>query len=105
MIGSAIFDGEFAYGFDDPIEAVSYTGALRISGWLVSMQARPIHGIRAIARHRFWRGRVVRARRKRSRPDVAAEFPGVPEAGASGFLIEMQLHSGLNEISVQVQDE
>jgi GT2 family glycosyltransferase len=105
MIGSAIFDGEFAYGFDDPIEAVSYTRALRISGWLVNTQARPIHGIRVIACHGFWPGRVVRARRKRSRPDVAAEFQGVPGAGASGFLIEMRLHSGRNEISMQVQDE
>src|SRR5437764_3977123 len=105
MIGSAIFDGEFAYGFDDPIDGASYTRALRISGWLVNMQARPIHGIRAIACHGFWRRRVVRARRKRSRPDVAAEFPSVPDAGASGFLIEMRLRSGHNEIAMQVQDE
>jgi hypothetical protein len=53
----------------------------------------------------YGRGRVTRARRKRSRPDVALEFPDVPDARASGFLIETQLRSGRNQISIQVQDE
>ena len=105
MIGSTTFEEEFAYGFDDPIAAVTYTRVLRISGWLVNVKARPIHGIRLIARNGWWPRRVVRARRKRNRPDIAAQFPEVPEAGASGFLIEMQLRSGRNEISIQVQDE
>jgi glycosyltransferase involved in cell wall biosynthesis len=105
MIGSTTFEDEFAYGFDDPIAAVMFTRALRISGWLVNAKARPIHGIRLIARNGWWPRRVMRARRKRNRPDIAAQFPEVPDAGASGFLIEMQLRSGRNEISVQVQDD
>jgi len=105
MIGSRTFEDEFAYGFDDPIETVSYSRAVRISGWLVNIKAQPIHGIRLIARNGLWRRRITRARRKRSRPDVALEFPDVPDAHASGFLIETQLRSGRNQISIQVQDE
>ena len=105
MIGSTTFEDQFAYGFDDPIAAVTFTRALRISGWLVNVKAQPIHGIRLIARNGLWPRRVMRARRKRNRPDIAAQFPDVPDAGASGFLIEMQLRSGRNEISVQVQDD
>jgi len=105
MIGSRTFEEEFAYGFDDPIDSVSYSRAVRISGWLVNIKAQPIHGIRLIARNGLWPRRGARARRKRSRPDVALEFPDVPDARASGFLIEAQLHSGRNEISIQVQDE
>jgi GT2 family glycosyltransferase len=105
MIGSRTFEDEFAYGFDDPIDIVSYSRAVRISGWLVNIKAQPIHGIRLIARNGLWRRRFTRARRKRSRPDVALEFPDVPDARASGFLIETRLHSGRNQISIQVQDE
>jgi GT2 family glycosyltransferase len=105
MIGSTTFEDEFAYGFDDPIAADTFTRAIRISGWLVNVKARPIHGIRLVARNGWWPRRVKRARRKRNRPDIAAQFPEVPDAGASGFLIEMQLRSGRNEISIQVQDE
>ena len=105
MIGSRTFEDEFAYGFDDPIDTVSYSRAVRISGWLVNVKAQPIHGIRLIARNGLWPRRVTRARRKRSRPDVALEFPDVPDARASGFLIETQLRSGRNQISIQVQDE
>ncbi len=105
MIGSKTFEDEFAYGFDDPIAAVTFTRALRISGWLVNVKARPIHGIRLIARNSLWPRQIRRARRKRSRLDIAAAFPDVPDAGASGFLIEIQLRSGRNEVSLQVQDE
>jgi glycosyltransferase involved in cell wall biosynthesis len=105
MIGSRTFEDEFAYGFDDPIDTVSYSRAVRISGWLVNIKAQPIHGIRLIARNGLWPRRETRARRKRSRPDVALEFPDVPAARASGFLIEAQLRSGRNQISIQVQDE
>jgi hypothetical protein len=105
MIGSRTFEDEFAYGFDDPIDTVSYSRAVRISGWLVNLKAQPIHGIRLIARNSLWPRRVTRARRKRSRPDVALEFPNVPDARASGFLIEMQLRSGRNQICIQVQDD
>ena len=105
MIGSRTFEDEFAYGFDDPIDTVSYSRAVRISGWLVNIKAQPIHGIRLIARNGLWPRRETRARRKRSRPDVALEFPDVPDARASGFLIETQLRSGRNQISIQVQDE
>ena len=105
MIGSRTFEDEFAYGFDDPIDTVSYSRAVRISGWLVNVKAEPIYGIRLIARNGLWPRRVTRARRKRSRPDVALEFPNVPDARASGFLIETRLRSGRNQISIQVQDE
>jgi len=65
MIGSRTFEDEFAYGFDDPIDTVSYSRAVRISGWLVNIKAQPIHGIRLIARNGLW------PRRRRAR-DVSA---------------------------------
>jgi glycosyltransferase involved in cell wall biosynthesis len=105
MIGSKTFEDEFAYGFDDPIAPVTFTRALRISGWLVNVKARPIHGIRLIARNSLWPRQVKRARRKRSRLDIAAAFPDVPDAVASGFLLEIRLRSGRNKLSIQVQDE
>ena len=105
MIGSKTFEDEFAYGFDDPIAGVTFTRALRISGWLVNVKARPIHGIRLIARNSLWPRQVRRARRKRSRPDIAAAFPDVPDAVASGFLLEIRLRSARSELSLQVQDE
>ena len=61
MIASRTFEDEFAYGFDDPIDTVSYSRAVRITGWLVNIKAQPIHGIRLIARNGLWPRRETRA--------------------------------------------
>ena len=47
---------------------------------------------------------IFRARRKRSRPLIAAAYPDLPEAGQSGFLLLLELPVGRNEITIQVQD-
>ena len=44
------------------------------------------------------------ARRKRSRPLIAAAYPDLPDAGQSGFLLVLQLPAGPSEITIQVQD-
>src|SRR5204863_8978911 len=47
---------------------------------------------------------IFRARRKRSRPLIAATYPDLPEAGQSGFLLVLELPLGRSEITIQVQD-
>ena len=47
---------------------------------------------------------IFRARRKRSRPLIAAAYPDLPEAGQSGFLLLLELPIGRSEITIQVQD-
>src|SRR4029077_14110512 len=47
---------------------------------------------------------IFRARRKRSRPLIAAAYPDLPEAEQSGFLLLLGLPVGRSEIAIQVQD-
>jgi glycosyltransferase involved in cell wall biosynthesis len=101
---SANLESEFRFGFDDPIGSVSFTRTFRLSGWLVNTKGKSINGIRLVARNSLWPRRVVRGRRKRSRPDVAAQFPDLPDTYASGFLIEAKLRPGCNRLLLQVQD-
>src|SRR3712207_8465048 len=42
--------------------------------------------------------------RKRNRPDVAAAFPHLADAAASGFLIELRLGLGRSDVIFQVLD-
>src|SRR5262249_47303714 len=44
------------------------------------------------------------ARRKRERPEVAAAYPHLPEALASGFLLEIPLGLGRNNLTFQLRD-
>jgi glycosyltransferase involved in cell wall biosynthesis len=95
---------EFAFGFDEPFEPLVLSRTRSISGWLVDTSGEPINGIRVIATKRLRPRRVVRARRKRSRPDIGAAFPSVPAAESSGFYINVPLRVGVNRLRFQVQD-
>lgn len=95
---------DYAFRFDQAIEAVVFGGELDVHGWLVHRGGKPIHGIRAIVTRRFASTVIVKGRRKRNRPDVAAAFPHLPDALASGFLIELRLGFGRSHISFQVLD-
>ena len=64
----------------------------------------PHYGIRGIVRSVLRRRSIFRARRKRSRPLIAAAYPDLPDAGQSGFLLVLQLPAGPSEITIQVQD-
>jgi glycosyltransferase involved in cell wall biosynthesis len=55
-------------------------------------------------RRRFHKRQEFRARRKRNRPEVAAAFPDTPGAMTSGFLLELRLGLGRNNITFQVLD-
>lgn len=90
--------------FDAPLERVIFGGELDVHGSLLHRGGQPIQGIRAIVSRRFFRQQIFRARRKRNRPDVAAAYPHLPDALASGFLLEMRLGFGRNHLVFQVQD-
>lgn len=95
---------EYAFHLEVTPERVTFTRQLTFSGWLLHRRGQPIYGIRAVVSGVLWRRSLFRARRKRSRPTVAAAYPDLPEAGQSGFLLEVEAHAGRNRISIQVQD-
>ncbi|MGH8093928.1 MAG: glycosyltransferase [Chthoniobacterales bacterium] len=95
---------EYAFRFDAPIAPRFFGDELPISGWLIHRGGQPIQGIRAVVKRSFAREQIFRGRRKRSRPDVEAAFPDLPEAKASGFLIELRLSLGVNQLRLQLLD-
>ena len=95
---------DYAFRFDTLPERVTFSNQIKITGWLLHRRGLPIHGIRGIVRGILWRRSSFRARRKRSRPLIAAAYPDLPEAGQSGFLLLVELPVGRSEITIQVQD-
>src|SRR4029077_18247548 len=95
---------DYAFRFDALPERVTFSNQIKINGWLLHRRGLPIHGIRGIVRGILWRRSIFRARRKRSRPLIAAAYPDLPEAGQSGFLLLLEMPVGGSEITIQVQD-
>jgi glycosyltransferase involved in cell wall biosynthesis len=95
---------DYAFRFDALPERVTFSNQIKITGWLVHRRGLPIHGIRGIVRDILRRRSIFRARRKRSRPLIAAAYPDLPEAGQSGFLLLLELPVGRSDITIQVQD-
>ena len=95
---------DYAFRFDALPERVTFSNQIKITGWLLHRQGLPIHGIRGVVRGILRRRSIFRARRKRSRPLIAAAYPDLPEAGQSGFLLVLELPLGRSEITIQVQD-
>jgi glycosyltransferase involved in cell wall biosynthesis len=95
---------DYAFSFDLPIESVIFGGEVDLSGWLLQLEGKPVNGIRAVARRKLLGRRIFRARRKRSRPDVAASYPELPNARTSGFFIKLRLPLGRSRLTLQVQD-
>ena len=104
LIDEKAIVADYAFRFDALPQRVTFTKQIKIAGWLLHRQGQPIHGIRGVVRGTLWRRSIFRARRKRSRPLVAAAYPDLPEAGQSGFLLELELPLGRSEITIQVQD-
>ncbi len=96
---------EYVFRFDAPIKQRVFGDTYDLSGWLLHPQGKPVTGIRAVSKRPLARREIFAARRKRSRLDVASAFPHLPEAKASGFLLELRLHLGLNRFDLQVRDE
>ncbi len=96
---------EYVFHFDKPIPSRLFDAEQQLSGWLLRRDGRPIHGIRALVQRRFSRQRVVKARRKRTRPDAAAAFPDLPAAKSSGFLFEFSFSLGRQQLRMQALDE
>jgi glycosyltransferase involved in cell wall biosynthesis len=95
---------DYAFRFDALPERATFTKQIKITGWLLHRRGLPIFGIRGIVRDILRRRSNFRARRKRSRPLIAAAYPDLPEAGQSGFLLVLELPLGRSEITIQVQD-
>jgi glycosyltransferase involved in cell wall biosynthesis len=95
---------DYAFRFDALPERVVFSKQIKITGWLVDRRDLPIYGIRGIVRGVLWWRSIFRARRKRSRPLIAAAYPDLPEAGQSGFLLLLECPVGLSKIAIQVQD-
>src|ERR1044072_7736703 len=105
LIDEKAIVADYAFRFDALPQRVTFTKQIKIAGWLLHRQGQPIHGIRGFVRCTLGRRSIFRARRKRSRPLVAAAYPDLPEAGQSGFLLELELPFGRSEITIQVQDD
>lgn len=95
---------EHLFRFDIPIPRRVFGDEYNITGWLLHPEGKPIHGIRALVKRPFLGQQVFPARRKRDRPDIAAAFPHLPEAKASGFLLELPIGFGRNHLTLQVRD-
>jgi GT2 family glycosyltransferase len=96
---------DYLFRFDGPTESRVFGDAYNLSGWLLHPDGKLVTGIRAVLKRPLRRRRIFAARRKRSRPDVAAAFPHLSEAKASGFLLELRLGFGRNRLTLQVRDE
>ena len=95
---------DYAFHFDALPERVTFTRQIKITGWLLHRHGLPVHGIRGIVSSILRPRSIFRARRKRSRPLIAAAYPDLPDAGQSGFLLALEPHAGRNKITIQVQD-
>jgi len=95
---------DYAFRFDPLPERVAFTNQINITGWLLDRRGLPIYGIRGIVRRILRPRSIFRARRKRSRPLIAAAYPDLPDAGQSGFLLALKLPVGPSEVAIQVQD-
>ena len=95
---------DYAFRFDALPERITFVRKIKITGWLLHRAGVPVNGIRGVVRGVLRRRSIFRARRKRSRPLIAAAYPDLPDAGQSGFLLALELPVGSSEISIQVQD-
>ena len=96
---------DYAFRFDSWPERAVFAKEIKITGWLLHRRGLPIFGIRGVVRSALRRRKIFRARRKRSRPLIAAAYPDLAEAGQSGFLLVLEVPLGRNEITIQVQDD
>ncbi len=95
---------DYVFHFDRLPERVTFKKHIEITGWLLHRRGLPTYGIRGIVHGTLRRGSIFKARRKRSRPLIAAAYPDFPEAGQSGFLLALELPAGRSDVTIQVRD-
>src|SRR5215469_11653695 len=95
---------DYVFHFDAPLKRLSFNRQTKMTGWLLHRQGLPTYGLRGIVRGTLRRRSIFKARRKRSRPLIAAAYPDLPEAGESGFLLELELPFGRSDVTIQVRD-
>src|SRR6266699_2673094 len=95
---------DYVFHFDGLPERVTFKKHIEITGWLLHRRGLPTYGIRGIVHGTLRRGSIFKARRKRSRPLIAAVYPDFPEAGQSGFLLALELPPGRSNVIIQVRD-
>ena len=96
---------EYFFHLDALPETVRFSARLDLNGWLFHRQGATIHGLRAIVKSPLRRRQVFIARRKRSRPALGAAYPNLPEAGTSGFAIEIErLPFGAASLQLEVKN-
>jgi glycosyltransferase involved in cell wall biosynthesis len=95
---------DYLFHFDGPLKRISFRKEIKITGWLLHRQGLPTYGIRGIVRGALRRRSMFKARRKRPRPLIAAAYPDFPEAGESGFFLELELPFGRSDVRIQVRD-
>jgi glycosyltransferase involved in cell wall biosynthesis len=95
---------DYVFHFDRLPERVTFKKHIEITGWLMHRRGLPTYGIRGIVHGILRRGSIFKARRKRSRPLIAAVYPDFPEAGQSGFLLALELPAGRSKVTIQVRD-
>lgn len=96
---------EYFFHLDALPPAVSYSSSLELTGWLFHRRSAPIHGLRALVKSPLRPVRTFKARRKRARPALGAAYPNLPDAGMSGFLIEVDgLPLGPATLELEVRD-
>src|SRR6266403_60477 len=95
---------DYVFHFDALPERVTFKKRSEITGWLLHRQGLPTYGIRGIVRGILRRRSIFKARRKRSRPLIAAVYPDFPDAGQSGFLLTLELPAGGSDVTIQVRN-
>jgi len=82
-----------AFAIDDPRAGDRIPGrGLEINGWVIG-RGESVVGVRTVSPHAISRNYPLEVRR----PDVAADYPEIPSAGASGFSFWSPVDSGPEE--------
>ncbi|MGI8890489.1 MAG: glycosyltransferase family protein [Chthoniobacterales bacterium] len=96
---------DYLFHLDALPERLTFHSRLEMTGWLLHRAGLPISGLRAVIKPRGRSARTYKGRRKRARPALGAAYPHLPDAGMSGFLVEIDdLPLGTYDLTLDVRD-
>ncbi len=90
----------FHFAIDTPRSWKPGTGKVAVRGWCFAEQQGSFAAVRARIGTRLHEGRLGLAR-----PDLLNAFPSFPQGTGSGFLVEVQIHPGEEELCLELLDE
>ena len=97
---------DYLFHLDALPERLTFYSRLKMTGWLLHRAGMPISGLRAVLKPRGRSARTYKGRRKRARPALGAAYPHLPDAGMSGFLVEIDdLPLGTYDLTLDVRDQ